>query len=164
MEAGWFDNADTGRREGHYEIVVAALESAWAEGERRWGDDVAQWSYGELHPFALRHPLGALPLIGDVFNRGPVPEAGSASTVMATGGSWKSDRRPVSYGPSMRWIGVVGDADQSLSILPGGQSGHPFDSHYDDQLELFLEGRLRSLSWREPTIADGTVGEMRFEP
>jgi len=164
MEAGWFDNADTGRREGHYEIVVAALEFAWAEGERRWGDDVALWSYGELHPFELRHPLAALPLLGRVFNRGPVPEAGSSSTVMVAGGSWRGDRRPVSHGPSMRWISVVGDADQSLSILPGGQSGHPFDPHYDDQLELFLEGRLRSLSWREPTIADGTVGEMRFNP
>jgi penicillin amidase len=64
----------------------------------------------------------------------------------------------------MRWIGVVGDADQSLAVLPGGQSGHPFDPHYDDQLELYLEGRLRSLAWRQPTIADSTVAEMRFEP
>ena len=29
-------------------------------------------------------------------------------------------------------------------VLPGGQSGHRFSKFYDDQLQLFLRGEMRT--------------------
>jgi acyl-homoserine lactone acylase PvdQ len=47
----------------------------------------------------------------------------------------------------MRLLPDAADPAATLSILPGGQSAHPFDDHYDDQLPLYLSGRLREAPW-----------------
>ncbi len=96
-------------------------------------------------------------------DRGPFPVAGSATTVAAFGGPWRQDRRPVTYGPSMRWIAAPGD-ERILAVLPGGQAGHPFDPHYDDQLPLYLAGELRAVAWSEEAIGAATVGVLSLEP
>jgi penicillin amidase len=70
----------------------------------------------------------------------------------------------VSEGPTVRWIAVAGDGDRSLAVLPGGQSGHPFDPHYDDQLDSFLHGRMHSVTWSEAAIGRATVSTLRLRP
>ena len=89
---------------------------------------------------------------------------GSATTVAAFGGAWQGDVQPVTYGPSMRWVAVPGDGDAALVVLPAGQSGHPFDPHYDDQIDLYLGNELRSVAWSEAEIAAQTVSTLRLEP
>jgi acyl-homoserine lactone acylase PvdQ len=49
-------------------------------------------------------------------------------------------------------------------VVAGGQSGHPFDPHYDDQIPVFLAGALRSLYWSAEAIAEHTVSTLRLEP
>lgn len=165
MSAAWFDAAATGGAAVARDAVIArALAEAWHEGVARWGENVARWPYGELNRLELHHPLGALPLLGAVVNRGPFVVEGSATTVAAFGSPWPLEGRPVAAGPTVRWISVVGDGDRSLAVLPGGQSGHPFDRHYDDQLERFLQGRMRALAWSEEAIARATVSVLRLLP
>ena len=55
-------------------------------------------------------------------------------------------------------------AGSSRVVLPGGQAGHPFDAHYDDQLELFLRGESRPVAWSERAIAAATVSELVLTP
>ncbi len=88
MSPEWFDDLSTPEREGREEILAAALSRAWQEGTRRFGDEVASWSYGEIHTLLLAHPLGEIPLLGRWFNRGPLPLPGSATTVTAFG-EWR---------------------------------------------------------------------------
>lgn len=164
MDAAWFDDAPTPQREDRAAIVERALGEAWEDGVARWGETVTQWPYGELHRLELQHVLGTLPVIGNIFNRGPFPLPGSATTVAAFASPWRGLGAAVDQGPTMRSIAVVGDGDRSLAVLPGGQSGHPFDPHYDDQLELFLDGDMHPVAWSEEAIARVTVSTLRLTP
>lgn len=164
MSADWFDDVSTPAKEDRAAAVEAALAAAWQEGERRWGPKVAEWPYAGIHNLTLDHTLGSAPFFGRLFNRGPFPLAGSATTVMAFGGPWKGDQMDVEYGASMRLVNDLGDADRGLSILPGGQAGHPWDPHYADQLPLYLEGGTRPVPWSEGAVEKATVTKLRLVP
>ncbi len=164
MSPAWFDDVSTPEVEDRHQLVGRALAEAWKAGVARWGPDVGRWAYGDLHRLRLRHPLGLLPLAGRLVDRGPFPLPGSATTVTAFGGPWRGDELPLAYGPSMRWVTAAGEGDGTLAVLPGGQAGHPFDPHYDDQLELYLEGGLREVAWSEEAIREATISVLRLEP
>lgn len=162
MSPAWLDDAATPSRESRPAALERALAGAWESGVERWGDDVARWPYGELHRLRIPHPLGSLPLLGRWLDRGPFALAGSASTVAAFGGPWDGERRPIVYGPSMRWIAEPGGDDALFAVLPGGQSGHPFDPHYADQLGLYLTGELRPVPWSRDAVREATVSVLRL--
>ena len=164
ISPAWFDDVATPAVEDRDAIVARALAAAWQEGAERWGPDVAQWPYAAIHRIRLDHPLGALPLIGRWFTRGPFALPGSSTTVMAFGGPWTGDEIDVTYGASMRLVNDLGDPDRALAILPGGQSGHPGDIHYDDQLPLYLRVETRPVPWTDAAIEKATVSRLRLTP
>jgi len=45
------------------------------------------------------------------------------------------------HGPAMRMVANVGDWDNSLMVIPGGESGQLASSHYSDQFEYWYEGQ-----------------------
>ena len=96
--------------------------------------------------------------------RGPYELPGSGTTVAAFGAAWRGERMEVTYGPSMRWVTDWGHPEMAFAVLPGGQSGHPADPHYDDQIRPFLEGRLRPAPWSEAQIESATVQRMTLQP
>jgi penicillin amidase len=164
MLEGWFDDLATPEIEDRTTTLARAVGAAWTIANERWGPDPADWPYGESHTLRLDNPLGTLPVIGSWFNRGPISLPGSATTVAAFGGRWDGETYPVLYGPSMRWISDLSDPDASLAVLPAGQSGHPADPHYDDQLPLYLSGRLRAVHWSEEAIIDATRSVLVLRP
>ncbi|MDQ1347058.1 MAG: penicillin amidase, partial [Acidobacteriota bacterium] len=164
MSPAWFDDVATPAEENRAATIDRALAAAWQEGSKRWGSDVAQWPYAGIHNLKLDHTLGSAPLVGRLFNRGPFPLGGSATTVMAFGGPWVGDELDVDYGASMRLVNDLGDPDRGISILPGGQSGHPFDEHYDDQLPLYLRCETRPVPWTDEAIEKATVSRLQLTP
>ena len=164
LSSEWFDDVSTLEHEMRHDVVTTALERSWQEATRRWGTELDTWDYAELHYLRLRNPAGSVPIIGGWFNRGPIPLPGSATTVAAFGGFWLDGDQHVSYGPSMRWVADLDDPDHSLAGLPAGQSGHPADRHYDDQLANYLAGTLRPVHWSETAIAANTVSTLTLQP
>ena len=160
----WFDDVGTPELETRQDVAVGALERAWREAATRWGARPDDWNYADIHHLWLRNPVGTVPVIGAWFDRGPIPLPGSATTVAAFGGFWADGIQNVSYGPSMRWVADLDDPDRSLAVLPTGQSGHPADRHYDDQLAGYLAGALRPIHWSERAIAANTVSTLRLQP
>lgn len=159
------DDLDTPAVEGKQEIARRALGDAWAEVIARFGEDEAKWDYGGIHRLTLRHPLDAAPVFGPWMRRGPYEVAGSAETVLAFGARWERDgKQTVRYGPSMRWVVDWSDPDQAWAILPGGQSGHPADPHYDDQIRLYLDGKLKPAPWSEAAIEAATRSRLELLP
>ncbi|MGE0641240.1 MAG: penicillin acylase family protein [Thermoanaerobaculia bacterium] len=164
MDPAWFDDVTTPAVEGRQEIVERALGAAWKAGVARWGNDLSAWNYGAIHTLTLDHPLGSAPLLGRWLNRGPFPLPGSATTILAFGGPWVGEAIDISYGPSMRLVNDLAEPDRALSILPSGQSGHPSDPHYDDQLPLYLRGEAREVPWTDAAIEAATVERLRLSP
>jgi len=170
MSAAWFDDVSTPRVEDRAAVVVPALAAAWGSAVQRWGSDPDAWSYGDLHTLTLHHPAGVVPVVGRLFNRGPFPVPGSATTVAAFGARWSNDGtggppvQRVSNGPSLRWVTDLAHPDDTLVVLPSGQAGHPRDPCYDDQTPLYLAGELRPLPWSDAAIEAATVSRLTLQP
>lgn len=58
----------------------------------------------------------------------------------------------VGYGPSTRRLIDFADPTHTLTINPVGQSGVPFDKHYKDQAQSYIEGR-----YDKPYMEDADV-------
>ncbi|MEM8930459.1 MAG: penicillin acylase family protein [Acidobacteriota bacterium] len=164
MDPSWWDDVATDAVEDRRAIFEAALAAAWADGRDRWGRDVDDWDYGQLHGLRLAHRLDKVPVYGTFTRRGPYPAPGSASTVLALGAVWEDDVQRITYGPSMRWIVDWSDPERAWAVLPGGQSGHPADRHYDDQIRPFLDGEMHEAPWSEAAIEAATVSTLRLVP
>ena len=160
----WFDDVSTGAREARHETVEKALAAAWRQATARWGESIERWPYGAMHRLVLDHPLGGAWLVGRWLARGPYELPGSATTVLAFGGPWRGDEVDVTYGPSMRFVTSAADPEATRAVIPGGQSGHPFDAHYDDQIDDYLAGRTRAVPWSAEAVARAAVSTLRLMP
>jgi len=169
LPPAWSDHVANGGIEGSPALLAGALERAWKRATEHFGDDPAAFDHGAMHGWTPDHPMNAIPLIGTFFRRGPFPVPGSDTTVAVFAGPWTHGRNgdssiAVAYGAAMRWVADVAEPDNSRVILPIGQSAHPFDPHYDDQLLPFLKGETRAVAWSEEAIEASTSSRLRFEP
>ena len=158
----WLDNVATPAREGWPEVVRPAFSKAVAGLKQELGDTPAAWSWGALHTFEIKHPLGAVRWLAPYFNRGPFPMSGNAMTVdkaESPGGSYS-----VNHGPSMRQITDFADIDGALIVLPGGESGIPASPHYADDLRLWLKGQYHPLPLSRAAVESQLEGRLVLQP
>ena len=134
------------------------------------GKDPKRWQWGRLHRLRLEQiPLGdpdvAAPL-RKLFNRGPYLAPGGSSTVNAF--SWDASSEPetfdVTSAPSMRMIVDLSNLDQSRWVNQTGISGHPGDSHYDDQLGTWLKGKDYPWPFSAKEVNAAKSEEQTFSP
>ena len=64
----------------------------------------------------------------------------------------------------MRMVLDVGNWDENLFALPGGQSGNPLSSHYDDQFGLWAEGTGISIPWSHEAVERVSVSTLTLSP
>lgn len=128
----WFDDVDL--------LLATELGEAVEEARRMQGWKAEKWRYGLAHRISLSHPvMGRIPWAGRYFNFGPVEMDGAAVTVRAV---------TEAYGPSMRFVADLSDLDNSLVVIPTGESGHRFSGHYRDQWNTYLRGGAFRLGYR----------------
>lgn len=155
-----FDRIDTERREIPTDVIRDALTRAWFTTVQDLESEFpADWRYDADHTWTPSHPLSALPILGSKFSRDPIPLDGSPTSLNALAGYGA-----IRHGPSMRFVADPAAPDRSLLVVPGGQSGHPFDPHYDDQLEAYAEGRHFPMAWSEDAVTAATVTTLRLIP
>ncbi|WP_119680886.1 penicillin acylase family protein [Indioceanicola profundi] len=108
-------------------------------------------NWGRMHRLRLRHPLGALPLVGKRYRFADVPAAGSNETLMKTAHGFSSGRHAVKLGAVARHISDLADPDCNDFCLLGGQDGFLGSSTFFDQFALWQEGRYIRLPLRPDT-------------
>ena len=143
--------------------LAAALADVAAD-LRRLGEDPAAWAWGRARPVVLRHPLGLRPPLGRVFDIGPLPIGGDASTVAQAPVTPIDPLGPPSVIPSLRAVIDVGNWEASRFSLAGGQSGNPLSSHYEDLLAPFLRGGGVPIAWSPESVRAATVDTLRLVP
>ncbi|MBI4789572.1 MAG: penicillin acylase family protein [Chloroflexi bacterium] len=119
---------------------AAVLKRSYAEAVdwlgSQFGDAPGDWRWGRLHTATFGHPLGSVQPLNLLFNAGPIPAAGGASTVdrasFASGQSYA-----LTTISSMRMIVDLGNLGGSLLINTTGQSGQPLSKHYNDMVPLW---------------------------
>ena len=108
---------------------------------RTFGNDPAQWAWGQAHTLTHNHPLGQQKPLDKLFNVGPVRGAGRARDAQQPG----HQHRPRALGGDLRAVDPARDRlcrprARPLGINPVGQSGVLFDAHYRDQAKTFITG------------------------
>jgi len=142
-ESAWCDDITTpDKKESFQDNIRSAFQQAVDTLASLYGNEPADWQWGDLHQVALIHPLGGVNILNRLFkiNRGPYPVGGSFHTVCPysypMGSSFIAN-----HGASERHIFNTADWDASLTVIPTGISGVPASDHYLDQTGLYVHNR-----------------------
>jgi len=162
----WDDMRSADAIEQRDAILKVAFEQAYAEGVKRFGDNLDKWTWGELHTITyVNDTLGksGIGLIENIFNRGPFPTHGSDSVINQI--CWTAnDPYQVYCVPALRQVIDLGDLGNSLMIHAPGQSGHPMDAHYDDFIEPWRTFQYHLSNWVRAEAEQGKHDVLVLEP
>ncbi|MBN2079139.1 MAG: penicillin acylase family protein [Spirochaetes bacterium] len=144
-DSPFWDDIGTPARETKWQIIAGALHDAIVLCEEKMGNRRRTWKWGRLLTYHWKHDFAkGLPFLRGYFNRGPFPAGGDSHTVNVATPSWGNDFS-VHVIPAMRLVVDFGLPEPAMLVLPHGQSGNPSSPHYDDMLELWLEGETHPL-------------------
>jgi penicillin amidase len=164
----WNDIGTSDRVETRDDILQRAFEDTCQELQTRLGGDVSKWNWGRLHTTTFFNgSLGksGIAPIEAIFNRGPVASDGTGIAVNATTFSSDADSRyTVIHGPSERYIADLADWTRSLSVHTTGQSGQPYNKHYDDFIDLWRNIQYHSMLWARTDIEKNAEGTLTLTP
>jgi penicillin amidase len=129
----------------------------------RLGPKVSDWRWGRLHALHFDHALSVRKPLGLLFDVPGFAWGGDLETVRA-GGSTPAQydvKGPIS---AYRFIADCGDWDNSLSCIPGGQSGQRGSTHYADQVDTWRRVGYHPLAFTRPAIARVQRHSLRLVP
>ncbi|RTY97342.1 penicillin acylase family protein, partial [Flavobacterium bomense] len=149
----WDDVATKNKKETRTEILNKSFHEAISALENQLGKEVDSWTWNRVHTLEHQHPLGQVAALRSVFNVGPFEVPGSTEVInnlffnFTNAGEYQ-----VKGGPSTRRVIDFSDIENSMSILPTGQSGNPFSKHYNDQAEMYNTGKFRKMKLNKEEI------------
>lgn len=160
----WWDDVRTGKKETRAQIIGKSFKEAVSALEKQLGNDRSKWQWGNVHTVEYQHPIGKVALLRRFFNVGPFETWGTNEVINNQIFSFSEEAKyDVKAGPSTRRIIDFSDIENSLSILPTGQSGNPMSKHYDDQAALYLNGKFRKMKLNKKEIV-ATSTKLVFNP
>lgn len=151
----WCDDVRTPQAESCERLLIDSLENALEGIKNRRGND---FNWGQAHVARHRHrPFSAEPWLSRIFDI-RVPSGGDAYTVNAGAMDFNNRNEPFAnrHAPSLRQIVDLADAQASVFIHSGGQSGNPLSSHYRSFAEPWARGEyVPMVTERRRLEADG---------
>lgn len=162
----WWDNTTTEPAESQTDIVLKSVNDSVAWLQDNVSQEMNDWTWGEIHTVTFAsQPLGESGIgpIEALVNRGPVAVDGGSGIVNANGWSW-DDPAHVTWHPSLRMIVDLSDFDASLGIHATGQSGHPFNSHYNDMTPLWADGDYGPLLFGQTAVEEAATRTLTLKP
>ncbi|MCY1272406.1 Acyl-homoserine lactone acylase QuiP [compost metagenome] len=160
----WWDDRGTPAQEGRAETVKKAWQASLAHLRSTLGSDPAQWQWRRAHLLTHGHPLGQQKPLDKLFNVGPFAAPGGHEVPNNLSHRVGPAPWQVVYGPSTRRLIDLADAEHSLGINPVGQSGVPFDRHYADQAEAYIQGQYLPQHYSEEDVKANTQGSLSLVP
>ena len=166
--AWWDDKATTDKVETRDDIFAKAFAGAidCQLCVDKFGKDISQWKWGELHTATFRNEtLGhsGIGLIENLFNRGPFVTGGGKSMVNATG--WTVGVSfEVNWLPSEREIVDLSNLNNSIAIHTTGQSGHAYHPHYIDMAPMWATVQYYPMWWDQESVVKDAEGHLRLAP
>lgn len=144
QESVWWDDISTEKKETKADIIQSSFQKTVAFLEKQLGANVSGWTWDQVASVEHGHALAAGgEMLRNTFNIGPFHMDGGNEVInnqlfkLDSTGYYK-----VHAGPSTRRVIDFSDVENSVSILPTGQSGNVFSKHYDDQAQKYLNGEF----------------------
>jgi penicillin amidase len=170
-DSAWWDDKNTSEVETRDNILVLAFSDAVTELEQLLGKDTTRWTWGDLHTLTFHNQtlgVSGIAPIESIFNRGPFRTSGGNAIINATG--WNAAETDstktyqVKWLPSERMIVDLSNFAASLSVITTGESGHAFNPHYDDQIELWRTIQYHPMLWGQQQVEEATKGHLILTP
>jgi len=160
----WLEGGPPGWVRPVESLVQPAFGEAVAALARRFGPLPQRWQWGRLHAVHLRNELARIPVAGRLWRPLKFPAGGDGYTVNQAEVAPNFPPGPVEIIASCRMIIDVGEWDNSISALPGGQSGHPASPHYHDHVDDWRHGRYHPMLFSRGAIDAVAEGELTLLP
>ncbi|TXD53172.1 MULTISPECIES: penicillin acylase family protein [unclassified Polaribacter] len=151
----WWDDISTpSKLENREEIISNSFKNAFSFLENQLGKNVDDWLWSRVISVEHEHAIGkAGGLLRKIFNVGPFETIGGHEVI--NNQIFKLDSTGlynVTAGASTRIIVDFSDVENSLAIIPTGQSGNVFSEHYKDQAEKYRNGEYVKMKLNEIQI------------
>ena len=160
----WDDIATKNKKETQKDILVQSFKEAITALQKQIGKSQSQWTWNKVHTLEHQHPLGKVAALRGFFNVGPFESSGSNEVINNMMFFYNEiGTYEVKAGPSTRRIIDFSDIENSLSILPTGQSGNPMSPHYNDQADRYNKGQFRKMKLNKKEIIE-TSTKLLFIP
>jgi penicillin G amidase len=115
------------------DLLIAAADRTVAKlAEESKSKRVQDWQWKNFNALEMLHPIGRDGVLKKLLSITSKPQSGTNYSVRAA---------TPRHGPAMRFVANTADWDQSILLIPAGQSGQPGSSHYSDQFEYWYEGK-----------------------
>lgn len=161
----WCDNIATVERESCASVISAALGSALADLDKRYGSNRDGWRWDQAHYAANEHrALGTLAVIGRLFNV-EVPSPGGTYTLNRGQVDFNAEPPFANRGAaSCRAIYDLSNLDNSQFIHTTGQSGNPFSPFYRSFADRWAKGGYITIATKREDIDRQAIGAWRLTP
>jgi penicillin amidase len=114
------------------------------------------WHWGRVHRVEIKHPFWShFPILKRVAGVHSQAWPGDAYTVK---------QAAPTLAPSERLTVDFADLDASTLNIVNGQSGNPFDEHYNDQWNAYYHGTTFALPFTEVAVEHAAAHHLRLEP
>lgn len=161
--SAWFDDIRTPQVETMVDIIRRSVEDGVLDLKTKFGGEIKEMRWGTAHQVEFPHLFGSHDLLRRIFNVGPFPSGGSHSTVNK--GDFRLSQPFQHYvGPSTRQIFDLSNRNNARSVTPPGQSGQVFQHHYDDQVQLWLNGGYRTQLMDRSAIENAGYDRLLLRP
>ncbi|GBF50630.1 penicillin amidase or penicillin acylase [Leptospira ryugenii] len=158
----WDDLGTPDKKETQAEIFQLAFEDTVDFLRKEVSSSPSLWTWGRLYKIRHPHPLGVVPLIGKIFEIGPMPAAGGAEVVNNLKHKLMKEDWVAASGPSKRRVIDYGNLDSSVTQLPIGNSGNLASPYYGNLVKDYNEGNARQILLEESKWTK--VKKMEFLP
>jgi len=140
----WWDDVSTkDKKETKQDIITKSVKNTVLFLGNQLGGSVDGWTWDKVHTVEHKHSIGEVAALRKYFNVGPFKVIGGNEVInnlmfkLDSTGIYK-----VYAGPSTRRVIDFSDVENSMSILPTGQSGNQQSEHYNDQAEKYNKGEF----------------------
>ncbi|CAL2101267.1 Penicillin amidase [Tenacibaculum sp. 190130A14a] len=161
----WWDDVTTDNKETKRDIVTKSFQEAIRFLQKQLGENVDNWYWKRVTTVEYEHAIGkAGGLLRKFFNVGPFETVGGDQVI--NNQIYKIDSTgyyKIHSGPSTRRIVDFSDVENSIAILPTGQSGNVFSSYYKDQAEKYVKGEFVKMKLNQKEI-EQSENRLEFLP
>ena len=132
--SAWWDDRGTPQVERRDDILAASLAAAYLTVRSRYGDPSGDgWRWDHIRFANVMHLL-RLPALSAL----NLPVQGGTGTLSPSSGSG-------THSSSWRMVVELGPELQAWATYPGGQSGNPISTRYQNRIPIWMRGDLESV-------------------
>lgn len=150
----WWDDINTKDiKELKDEIITRSFHQTISELEMQFGDEPDEWTWDKALTVTHKHVFDKVSILRNFFNVGPFKTNGTFAVLNNQGFLINGNGvYSVNSGPSTRRIIDFSDVENSVTIIPTGQSGNVFSKYYKNQSKKYLNGEFVKMMLNEEEI------------